>query len=312
MQNRYIGVTACDECGTRFKVVEQHRKKIGKPARCPNCRNVFTVELVEPTPLEQAAISDSSQADNSQSDDTVAPKKCRRSRSEIRQEYINSIRQGFIEMHPRLVSIDEAQRSSEEQVRVWVIDALADVLGYKRTEEIDTEVRALGQRVDVVLKQGDHIFMVIECKNIRSKLSNKVRDQAVAYATSLSAEWAVTTNGRDWKLYQVAPQPGREPKITEIFDVSLLDEDGVSDLDAESLYLLTARAVFKGDLEKMSHFIGCTSKKRILKALGSDRVVKALRLELASSYLEECGQRVNIRDEDAGTVLEEALGLSEL
>lgn len=311
MSTQFIGVTACDECGSRFKLGEKHKKVIGKQARCPNCKSVFQVELVEPTPLEQAGLSEP-KADEPSPKDSHPKRSRRRSQSEIRQEHIDSICQGFRQLHPRLASIAEAQKSSEEQVRVWVIDALADVLGYDMSDEIDTEVRALGHRVDIVLKKDDQIFLVIECKNIRNKLRSKVTEQAVAYATSLSARWVVTTNGQIWKLFQVTPKQGQEPKVTEIFDVALLDEDGVSEIDAECLYLLTSRAVFGGDLEKKSHYIACTSKKRILKALASERVTKALRLQLTASYKEEYDERVNLQDEDVGAVLEEALGLTEL
>lgn len=312
MTSQCIGVTACDECGSRFKLTEKHRKLINKPARCPKCKSMFQVTLVDPTPLEQAGLDGSDSEESSQSSESSASKKRRRTKSEIRQESIDSICQGFRQMHPRLASIAEAKKSSEEQVRIWVIDALADVLGYNRDGEIDTEVRALGQRVDIVLKQGDHIFLVIECKNIRSKLGSKVRDQVAAYATSLSSKWAVITNGQIWKLYQVIPQKGREPKVIEIFDIALLDEDGVSESDAEYLYLLTSKAVFGGDLERKRHFVSCTSKKRILQALTSERVTKALRLELTASYEQENEQRVNLADEDTREVLEEMLGLTEL
>ncbi|NEZ61986.1 type IV restriction endonuclease [Leptolyngbyaceae cyanobacterium CCMR0082] len=312
MTSEYIGVTACDECGSRFKLSERHRKLLNKPARCPKCKSMFQLTLVAPTPLEQASLDGAKADEPSQSTEPPTSKKRRRTKSEIRQESIDSICQGFRQMHSRLASISEAKKSSEEQVRIWVIDALTDVLGYDRDGEIDTEVRALGQRVDVVLKQDDHVFLVIECKNIRSKLGNKVVDQVAAYATSLSSKWAAITNGQIWKLYQVTPQKGKEPKVIEIFDIALLDEDGVSEVDAECLYLLTSKAVFGGDLEKKRHFISCTSKKRILKALASERVIKALRLELGSSYEEENEQRVNLTNDDVSGVLEDMLGLAEL
>ncbi len=91
--------------------------------------------------------------------------------------------------------------------------------------------------------------------------------------------------------------------------MALLDEDGVSEEDAENLYLLTARAVFGGDLEKMSHRVACKSKKRILKALESERVIKALKAELALSYKEEHGQTVKLEDNDVSSALQEARGL---
>lgn len=257
MTDDIIGVTVCDECGTRYKLRERNRHQLGKPARCQKCNSIFNVELVEPTPLENAVIKNAEE----QAQEVAERKpRQRRTKEEIRQEYLDTIRTGFKSLHPRLVAMDLAEKSSEENVRIWVIDGLINALGYSH-DEIDTEVRTLGKRVDIALKKDGKIFLVIECKGVRTKLSNSVRDQAINYATSLSAPWAVITNGHIWRLYRIIPRPGRDPKLVEIFDIALLDADGVSDSDVESLYLLTARALFGGDTEKMSHLIACTTRQ---------------------------------------------------
>lgn len=308
MTDDVIGVTVCDECGTRYKLREKNRHQLGKPARCQKCSSIFTVELVDPTPLENAAIKN--ETEQAQEVAERKPRQ-RRTREEIRQEHLDSIRTGFKSLHPRLVAMDLAEKTSEENVRIWVIDSLINALGYSH-EEIDTEVRTLGKRVDIALKKDGQIFLVIECKSVRTKLGNSVRDQAINYATSLSAPWAVITNGHIWRLFRILPRQGRDPKLVEIFDVALLDADGVSDSDVESLYLLTARALFGGDTEKMSHLIGCTTKRKILQALTSDRVVKAMRMELVESYKQ--ANDVNVPLDDAGTrsVIADAFGLEDL
>ncbi|MDG9931250.1 MULTISPECIES: type I restriction enzyme HsdR N-terminal domain-containing protein [unclassified Pseudomonas] len=307
MTDDVIGVTVCDECGTRYKLRERNRHQLGKPARCQKCNTIFTVELVDPTPLENAAIKN----EEEQAQEVTERKRQRRTREEIRQEYLDTIRTGFKSLHPRLVAMDLAEKSSEENVRIWVIDSLINALGYSH-DEIDTEVRTLGKRVDIALKKNGQIFLVIECKGVRTKLGNSVRDQAINYATSLSAPWAVITNGHIWRLYRIIPRQGRDPKLVEIFDVALLDADGVSDSDVESLFLLTARALFSGDTEKMSHLIACTTRRKILQALTSDRVVKAMRMELIESYRESNG--VNVPLDDAGTksVIADAFGVEDL
>lgn len=313
MSEQYIGTTACDECGTRFRVAQKDQNRIGKPTRCPKCKSIFTVALIEPTPLEADAIQVANEeASEEKESEAEARRRRRRTKSEIKQETIDTIRDEFRKLHPSLSQIAAAPKASENEVRCWCIDALVLALGYDRANEIETEVKILGQRVDIVLKRGEDIFLVIECKNTRTKLTPKVRDQAAGYATSLAAEWAVITNGHIWKLYRVIPQPGRDPKFIEIFDVALLDEDGVSEEDAENLYLLTARAVFGGDLEKMSHLVACKSKKRILKALESERVIKALKVELAGTYKDEYGQTVRLDEDDVNSALQEALGMGAL
>jgi predicted Zn finger-like uncharacterized protein len=310
MSEKYIGFTSCDDCKTRFRVKSEYQSQVGKTVRCPKCKNVFLMELIEPTPLEQASIQEAELGEDS-ANGKDSGKARRRTKAEIRQEAIDSIRDGFRRLHPRLVEISNAQRASEEEVRRWCVDALENALGYNKNE-IDTEVSTLGGRVDIALKRDGNIFLVIECKNIRARLNNNVRDQAAGYATSLSAEWTVVTNGQIWRLYRVIPQIGKEPRFIEVFDVALLDEDGVSEIDAENLYLLTSRAVFGGDLAKMSHLMACTSKKRILQALASERVIKALRVELASTYKDEQDKNLNLDDEIVESALQNALGLGDL
>ena len=295
-----IGIAVCDECESRIRVLEKHRPIIGKAVRCPRCHTNFTLEVEQATQTELIAIETEEDAEQKRK-----PKK-RRTKSEIRDEHIEQCREGFRALHARLKSISEDPKSSEEQVRVWVMDALRTALGYG-DEQLDTECRALGNRVDIAIKDGDRIKVVIECKNMRSRLRNNVRDQVGVYAATLSAEWAVVTNGDIWKLYRVTPRKGQTPKMELVFDVALLDEDGVSDADAEHLYLLTERAMFIGDTDREFHEVICTSQPRLYEALFSDRVLNAVRVELTDTYKAEADQRVKLEVDDVRTAIHDLL-----
>ncbi len=158
-------------------------------------------------------------------------------------------------------------------------------------------MKALNQRIDIALKRKDKVFMVIECKNVRSKLGCNVRDQAVMYALNKSADWAVVTNGQIWKLYRVFPVKGSDPSAIEVFDLALLDEDGVSDDDVEKLYLLTSRAIFSGDAERMYHRRACLSNRRVLAAMTAPRTIQAIRRSLIEQYKRESDKNVRLSDE---------------
>ncbi|MBN2712157.1 MAG: type I restriction enzyme HsdR N-terminal domain-containing protein [Planctomycetes bacterium] len=289
--NAVIGIAECDSCSARFKIREKQRYLQGKSIRCPKCHSLFRVNLSEPSFVEEAALK------NDEEEEKKANK--RRSKNEIRQEYIDQVKTGFRELHGRLSEINDNQKSSEEQVRVWCIDALRNALGYANNQ-IDTELRALGKSVDIAIKNNDKVFMIIECKNIRSKLNGTVLNQAALYASTLTADWAVITNGQIWKLYRVFPQKGMDPKIIEVFDVALLDDDGVSDKDAEDLYLLTHRAISSGDTEKNYHQTASTTQKRLIKVMKSEKVIKAIRQELISNYKEDTGENIKLDDDDIG------------
>jgi hypothetical protein len=278
--------------------MEKHASLIGKAVRCPKCHTKFVLQL------EPASVSDEV-AINAEAEEEQKPRK-RRSRDEIRQQHIDAAFEGFRALHSRLVAISEDSKSSEEQIRVWCMDVLRTALGYDDCH-LDTEVRMLGGRIDIAIKRDDIVLMVIECKNIRARLNHHVRDQAGAYAATLSAPWAVVTNGDIWKLYRVTPDPGKSPRLDIVFDVSLLDKDGVSYEDAEHLYLLSCRALTSGDTDGEYHQVRCTCAARTYDALFSEKVLAAVRLQLSQSYKSEQGVGVKVSEEDAAEALHDLL-----
>ena len=298
---KFIGITACDYCQSRFRVRPEQARLEGKSIRCPKCHREFLVKIVQPSIIEQAAIENKNEdaeaaaaaapTTNDPAGQPGTERKKRLTKGEIQEKHCKKIKKEFRTFHKRLTAIASQESSSEEEVRRWCIDVLKEALGYG-DHEIDTEMCALNQRIDIALKDEDKVFMVIECKNIRSRLPNQVRDQAVMYAANKSADWAVITNGQVWKLFRVIPKKGSDPHVVEVFDLALLDEDGVSDRDVELLFLLTKRAIKTGDAERHFHRTSCLDAKRLVKELSSERVAKTLRKALMDSYSSDTGQRV--------------------
>lgn len=298
----FLGVATCEHCGVRIKLLKKHEHFVGQTVRCPKCRELFRLALEAPTAIEEAAMK--AESDSAQAQETKTRK--RRTQAEIRDTVIRDIRDGFRKMHPRLVEIERQANGSEEEVRRWVLDALRFALGYT-DQQISTEMRVLGNRVDIALQNDGKTVCVIECKNIRRNLTRAVRHQVAAYAATLSADWAVVTNGQIWQLMRIMPIAGCDPQIVAGVEVALLDEDGVSDEDAEQLYMMSARAIFGKDTEKWFHELACTSTQRLMNAVLSDRVISALRVELMESYKQECQQAVRLNDDTVRDLIRSAL-----
>lgn len=303
-ENHVIGAATCDECRVRIKIVEKNRPLIGKAVRCPKCRTFFTLVLEEPSSAEQNAIA-------AQEERAKEKKRSRRTKDEIRAIHTEKALSGFKSLHGRLQSLAQEAGNKEEQVRIWCVDALRTALGYS-DEEIETERKVLNGRIDIAIKKDDKVLIVIECKAIRSRLGANVLEQAGTYAATLSSNWVVLTNGDIWKLYRVMPRNGQEPRMELVFDVSILDEDGISERDAENLYLITSRAMSCGDTDKAYHRVVCKNSVRLRSALFSERVVKAIRLELTQAYQDEFGERVNIDDDEMLDALRDEFDLTEL
>jgi predicted Zn finger-like uncharacterized protein len=182
---KYIGTTACDECGTRFRVSSKYKDRIGKPSRCPKCKSIFTVELIESTPLEKAAIDTGNEAEESAGE---ARKKRRRSKDKIRQDTIDKISDGFKQLHPRLVQISEST-NKEEEVRHWCIDVLKVALGYS-DDDIEIQVPTLSVNMQILSsRKMARLFWLLSVK-------------------ALSPGLAETLDFRLPTMLQVCPQSG--------------------------------------------------------------------------------------------------------
>ena len=336
MQDEVLGVSTCPTCKKRFRILKKHASFIGKQIQCPKCHRPFVVEVQVPSPIEQAAIANAAAASNgaiaaavavsasadatsADSSSTAAvadapqekAKRRVRTKAQIRKAQYKHIREEFRPFLRRLKAIAGAEGSSEEEVRRWCIDVLRTVLGYD-DGDLDTEMAALGQRIDIAIKHDGKVISIVECKNVRHKLPQSARDQAVMYAANKSADWAVLTNGQDWALYRIIPVKGHDPRVVEVFNISLLDDDGLSDWDVERMYLLTKRALLRGESEKEFHLVQCLDNRRMLLALTSERVIRSARRHLMQSYKKETGEIVRLTAEDVREQLKELTRPSEL
>ena len=283
------GIAICGNCQARFRVQQKHLALVGKTIRCPKCHQQFVLKVEKPTPIETAAIKIAEQPGKA--------KRKKRTKLQILRHRLSSIKKAMRPYHARLTQLASQDKCSEEQVRVWCIDVLRNVLGYKDIE-IDTEMYALNQRIDIAIKRDDKVFMVIECKNTRSKLPASAVNQAVTYAASKSADWAVIPRGHVRNLGPVVPATAPDPRPAAVSDFRPLPPDGCSDADVANLYLLTSRALFKGETEKCHHQVACMSNPSMLSAITTPRVVKALRRSLIEAYLKTSKVRVRISEEE--------------
>ena len=193
---------------------------------------------------------------------------------------------------------------------MWCTDVLRKALGYT-DDDLAFELSAFNDRIDIAVRHDDKVILIIECKK-RSTLGDSARKQAVKYAACKSADWAVVTNGQNWELHRVIPIGGKDPEVIEVFNISLLDDDGLSTYDVERMYLLTKKALLSGETEKEFHLARCTDDDRLLLAMFTDRSIKAIRRSLTESYKKKFKVRVKLTDKDVAERLQELTRPSEL
>ena len=64
------------------------------------------------------------------------------------------------------------------------------------------------------------------------------------------------------------------------------------------MYLLTKKALLRGETETEFHLAQCFDKNRLVSALFTDRSIAAIRRSLVDSYKKEFKQRMKITDDD--------------
>jgi type I restriction and modification enzyme subunit R-like protein len=315
MTDEILGVTTCPTCQKRFRVSKKYESFIGKPINCPKCHRPFEIQLESPAPIEQAAMASADQTSSScEGASSVAvvakPKKKTRTKAEIRKAAYKRIRKEFGPYLKQLEAIAGCDTASEERVRVWCCGVLQNALGYK-AEDLDFEVSAGKGKIDIVVKDDDKIMMVIECKK-PGQLPAIARKAAIGYAIQVSADWAVATNGQTWELHRVIPVSGENVCSVEIFNISLLDEDGLSPYDVERMYHLTKRALLRGETEKVFHKARALENKQLLAAMFTSRTIKAIRRSLGEAYKKHFKQYVGLTLDDVHLALKELIRPEEL
>lgn len=220
---------------------------------------------------------------------------------------LNKINKEFTQQIGRIATQIAKGKRNEEETRRWCVDLVRSAMGYKDSD-IETELKILGQRVDIAIKDRDKVIMVIECKAATFNLNNAAVNQAANYATSLGAEWFVVTNGHNWQLYHVETNSGSEPDVVQVFDVYILDEDGLSQEDAGNLYLLTKDAIKSGETMLAFHQGNCVSDFDSLRlAISSPSILGQIARKMESEYKSKTGVSVTVSDDEVHEFLHQII-----
>jgi len=184
---------------------------------------------------------------------------------------------GVKKFQPILASA-KARDVNESDTVVIVTDVLADVFGYDKYSEVTSEFSIRGTYCDLALKLDGKCQALIEVKAIGTELRDAHLKQCIDYAANQGVEWAILTNGIDWKIYHVIfAKPIDQVLVAELTFASLNTKD---EAHMQLMFLFTregwaksAVGDYKTQREALSRFfIGAT--------VISDAVVSVIRREL--------------------------------
>lgn len=182
---------------------------------------------------------------------------------------------------PRYQTILERARArdrGEADTVTIVRDMLADIFGYNKYEDIDAEQGNRGTSADLAVKVDEVVQAFIKVKPIGTDIKESHAKLAIDNAVQQGVGWAILTNGRAWRVYNVVA--GETTSTTLVVDVDLdaLTADQAADID--TLFLWCKEGWQKSALIQYQDQIKALSRFTVGQALLSDSVLSSIRKEL--------------------------------
>jgi hypothetical protein len=171
---------------------------------------------------------------------------------------------------------------SESDTVVIVGDMLSDVLGYNKYQEITSEFAIRGTYVDLAVKVGNDIRFLVEVKAIGCELKDNHVKQAIDYGANQGIEWALLTNGLQWRIYQIIFKQPIDRILVFEADLSTLN---LRDSDAiECIGTLSREGFTQSSMDALAEQKLATNKFTVAAILLSEPVVMMARRELRRIY----------------------------
>lgn len=199
----------------------------------------------------------------------------------INQKAIIRITDG-IKKFQSLVSNAKAKDVNESDTVVLITDILTEVFGYDKYNEITTEAAVKNSYCDLAIKINNEIKIYIEAKAVGVELKDVHIQQAVDYATRGGVDWAVLTNGVNWKIYRVVW--GKPVTTTMVYEFNFLELKPKNSEDIDKLSLLCKEALPKNLLEEHYSQRQATSRFMLGNLIFEDAVINSIRKELREVY----------------------------
>ncbi|HEY4126180.1 MAG TPA: type I restriction enzyme HsdR N-terminal domain-containing protein [Rhizomicrobium sp.] len=177
-------------------------------------------------------------------------------------------------------SITDAKRRdvNESDTALIIAEALSDVFGYKKHEEITTEFAVKNTFCDLAVKVGSTLRFLIEVKAVNIELKENHVTQAINYGANQGVDWVILTNGARWQAYKLM--------FTKPIDRVLVLDVDLCALSPKSPAVLEffggfSREVFTpSSLTQMFRAKQAMNRYTIAALLCSDPVLTAVRREL--------------------------------
>jgi predicted type IV restriction endonuclease len=173
---------------------------------------------------------------------------------------------------------------NEAETRKRVDRIFELVMGYDTFKHISREyaVHGVGDTehcdfaIQIDNKESAVPTMLVELKRVNIDLMQKHLKQAASYAINIGCEWALLTNGKEWKLYHIS---FAQPPQTKLIDSWNLINDEPAVL-AEKFGAISYKSLKKGYLSKLWEKSNVLTARNILKVILSEESITLIRRQL--------------------------------
>jgi len=118
--------------------------------------------------------------------------------------------------------------------------------------------------------------VLVELKRVNIDLMPKHLKQVTSYAINLGCEWALLTNGKEWKLYHISF--GQPPQTKLVDSWNLINDDPVT--LAEKFALIGYKNIKRGGLARLWEKSNVLTPQNILKIILSEQSIISIRREI--------------------------------
>lgn len=170
-----------------------------------------------------------------------------------------------------------ARDANEGDTRLLITDFLCDGLGYDKYADLTTEYAVRGEFADYGVRIDKDLVAFIEVKRVTTKLDAKHLRQVEMYAVNEGVEWAILTNGVDWRVYHLT---GGLPIVIDLaLTVNLLDSSTIA-AKANELFFLSRESFKRRQIDDLWKAKRAISPKSLGQIVLSEPVLTAIRREL--------------------------------
>lgn len=178
--------------------------------------------------------------------------------------------------------VSKGKAATEEDARILINDILSDVLGFDKYNDLKTEFKDKNARLDYVVKLSEgpnskkkdkHDF-IIEAKSTAIELKEDHVNQTLSYCLSMSTDYFVLTNVKEWRLYRVINTKNKTGAEL-IWDVNLLNGSDI-DTMSEEMYVFSKYAYIENTWDQVSDLSKATDSGEIMAIICSDKFAKMI------------------------------------